>query len=204
MMRLRPDYPCICLSTRIKNQKCPNCTYATADPGSLTRHRKRRHEYVPVFRRSRAERPATMPVPLETPGPEIIIVNPNDLYVEGRTTKRNPLIASRATKTSKTSKDTCNSPRATSVSALDIAISKSMSPPKETTPRPPSIAALLDTPNPEPKRIRPSNLAALLNPVLEPRASLRDERGETWCYAEQQTKMQQRFSPFYEFGRFTR
>ncbi|KAJ3821833.1 hypothetical protein F5880DRAFT_761444 [Lentinula raphanica] len=61
--------------TRIKNQKCPNCTYATADPGSLTRHRKRRHEYVPVFRRSRAERPATMPVPLETPGPEIIILH---------------------------------------------------------------------------------------------------------------------------------
>ncbi|KAG7085694.1 hypothetical protein E1B28_003239 [Marasmius oreades] len=30
-----------------KNKHCPECDFSTGDPGSLTRHRKRRHAYVP-------------------------------------------------------------------------------------------------------------------------------------------------------------
>ncbi|KAF9068373.1 hypothetical protein BDP27DRAFT_1421910 [Rhodocollybia butyracea] len=39
--------------TKEKNQKCPSCDFDTVDPGSLTRHRKRRHEYVPKERKPR-------------------------------------------------------------------------------------------------------------------------------------------------------
>ncbi|KAE9397764.1 hypothetical protein BT96DRAFT_921227 [Gymnopus androsaceus JB14] len=51
------------LRTHTKNQRhrCPedDCNFKTCDPGSLTRHRKRRHQYVPKPRRRRA----TVPVP---------------------------------------------------------------------------------------------------------------------------------------------
>ncbi|KAL0062553.1 hypothetical protein AAF712_010592 [Marasmius tenuissimus] len=36
-----------------KNKKCPDCDFRTVDPGSLTRHRKRQHQYVPVPRKAR-------------------------------------------------------------------------------------------------------------------------------------------------------
>ncbi|KAL0579330.1 hypothetical protein V5O48_002663 [Marasmius crinis-equi] len=36
-----------------KNQCCPDCDFATVDPGSLTRHRKRWHQYVPKSRKAR-------------------------------------------------------------------------------------------------------------------------------------------------------
>ncbi|KAJ3863261.1 hypothetical protein EV359DRAFT_64948 [Lentinula novae-zelandiae] len=39
-------------STKEK-KKCPSCNFETPDPGTLTRHRKRRHEYVPEPRKSR-------------------------------------------------------------------------------------------------------------------------------------------------------
>ncbi|KAJ7585223.1 hypothetical protein C8J56DRAFT_1053613 [Mycena floridula] len=35
-----------------KTQACPDCDFRTADPGSLTRHRKRIHDYVPRSRKS--------------------------------------------------------------------------------------------------------------------------------------------------------
>ncbi|KAF9267506.1 hypothetical protein L218DRAFT_691903 [Marasmius fiardii PR-910] len=39
--------------TGVKDKVCPHvlCVFATGDPGSLTRHRKRKHEYVPRPRR---------------------------------------------------------------------------------------------------------------------------------------------------------
>ncbi|KAJ4469128.1 hypothetical protein C8R41DRAFT_629263 [Lentinula lateritia] len=36
-----------------EKKKCPSCNFETPDPGTLTRHRKRRHEYVPEPRKSR-------------------------------------------------------------------------------------------------------------------------------------------------------
>lgn len=46
-------------STKIKNQRCPEprCDFATSDPGSLTRHRKRLHKYVPEQRKRHSHRP---------------------------------------------------------------------------------------------------------------------------------------------------
>jgi hypothetical protein len=40
-------------STKIKDQLCLDCDFATADPSSLTRHRKRCHKYVPKPRKPR-------------------------------------------------------------------------------------------------------------------------------------------------------
>ncbi|KAJ4475000.1 hypothetical protein J3R30DRAFT_3706847 [Lentinula aciculospora] len=37
-----------------KSQACPSCDFKTCDPGSLTRHRKRIHSYVPKPRKARA------------------------------------------------------------------------------------------------------------------------------------------------------
>ncbi|KAK7060885.1 hypothetical protein VNI00_000618 [Paramarasmius palmivorus] len=39
--------------TREKNQQCPSCEFSTSDPGSLTRHRKRKHGYIPQTRNAR-------------------------------------------------------------------------------------------------------------------------------------------------------
>ncbi|KAL0580999.1 hypothetical protein V5O48_000993 [Marasmius crinis-equi] len=43
--------------TGVKDQICtyPQCTFRTSDPGSLTRHRKRKHKYVPRSRRKWCE-----------------------------------------------------------------------------------------------------------------------------------------------------
>ncbi|KAE9406927.1 hypothetical protein BT96DRAFT_915075 [Gymnopus androsaceus JB14] len=43
--------------TKNKTNNCPDCDFITADPGSLTRHRKRLHAYVPQMRRSRHPKP---------------------------------------------------------------------------------------------------------------------------------------------------
>ncbi|KAK1222265.1 hypothetical protein PQX77_014898 [Marasmius sp. AFHP31] len=43
----------LCNSTGDKNKKCPDCDFRTVDPGSLTRHRKRQHQYVPAPRKAR-------------------------------------------------------------------------------------------------------------------------------------------------------
>lgn len=37
-------------STGEKPNLCPSCDFTTADPGSLTRHRKRSHSYIPHHR----------------------------------------------------------------------------------------------------------------------------------------------------------
>src|ERR1700722_12108574 len=40
---------------------CPTCGFATTDPGSLTRHRKRRHGYNPKTRQDHPERSTSKP-----------------------------------------------------------------------------------------------------------------------------------------------
>lgn len=47
-------------STGERSQHCPDCDFRTSDPGSLTRHRKRLHKYVPKPRRRRANMPAPL------------------------------------------------------------------------------------------------------------------------------------------------
>lgn len=42
-------------STGEKSRLCPDCDFASADPGSLTRHRKRFHGYVPKPRQARVK-----------------------------------------------------------------------------------------------------------------------------------------------------
>ncbi|KAJ3813103.1 hypothetical protein EV368DRAFT_21986, partial [Lentinula lateritia] len=37
--------------TKSKTNSCPDCDFVTVDPGSLTRHRKRIHGYIPKMRR---------------------------------------------------------------------------------------------------------------------------------------------------------
>lgn len=44
-------------STKSKTNSCPDCDFVTVDPGSLTRHRKRIHGYIPKMRRSRQPKP---------------------------------------------------------------------------------------------------------------------------------------------------
>lgn len=57
---MRKTSPKFFFSTKTKNQICPepDCDFKTCDPGSLTRHRKRHHRYVPKPRRRRATVPA--------------------------------------------------------------------------------------------------------------------------------------------------
>ncbi|KAK7453403.1 hypothetical protein VKT23_011668 [Stygiomarasmius scandens] len=43
--------------TKNKTNHCPDCEFTTVDPGSLTRHRKRIHGYIPKSRRPRQPRP---------------------------------------------------------------------------------------------------------------------------------------------------
>ncbi|KAJ7578645.1 hypothetical protein C8J56DRAFT_353490 [Mycena floridula] len=38
-----------------QSSKCPNCPFKSTDPGSLTRHRKRLHNYIPKPRKSNAK-----------------------------------------------------------------------------------------------------------------------------------------------------
>ncbi|KAJ4000326.1 hypothetical protein F5050DRAFT_562950 [Lentinula boryana] len=54
--------------------KCPTCDFETPDPGSLTRHRKRRHEYVPEPRKPR--NPGNG-LPADCAQPQIIIETPS-------------------------------------------------------------------------------------------------------------------------------
>ncbi|KIK56466.1 hypothetical protein GYMLUDRAFT_247958 [Collybiopsis luxurians FD-317 M1] len=64
--------------TQVKDIQCPTCNFATGDPGSLTRHRKRRHEYVPKQRKPRT--PGNGPsgaTPAQAPG-EATIETPSD------------------------------------------------------------------------------------------------------------------------------
>lgn len=44
-------------STKSKTNCCPDCDFTTVDPGSLTRHRKRIHGYIPKLRRTRQSKP---------------------------------------------------------------------------------------------------------------------------------------------------
>ncbi|THU84944.1 hypothetical protein K435DRAFT_843480 [Dendrothele bispora CBS 962.96] len=43
--------------TKSKTNHCPDCDFTTVDPGSLTRHRKRIHGYIPKMRKPRQPRP---------------------------------------------------------------------------------------------------------------------------------------------------
>ncbi|KAJ3995061.1 hypothetical protein F5050DRAFT_373455 [Lentinula boryana] len=45
--------------TKSKTNNCPDCDFTTVDPGSLTRHRKRIHGYIPKTRRSRHPKPTS-------------------------------------------------------------------------------------------------------------------------------------------------
>ncbi|KAJ7581419.1 hypothetical protein C8J56DRAFT_1057403 [Mycena floridula] len=47
-----------------QSNKCPSCPFKTTDPGSLTRHRKRLHSYIPKRRKSKAK--ARKPSPTES------------------------------------------------------------------------------------------------------------------------------------------
>ncbi|KDQ23076.1 hypothetical protein PLEOSDRAFT_162898 [Pleurotus ostreatus PC15] len=53
----------------VKDRHCPECTFSTGDPGSLTRHRKRMHGYEPKARRPRLGGAAkrTSPYPSVSP-----------------------------------------------------------------------------------------------------------------------------------------
>lgn len=53
--------------TGSKTQKCPSCSFKTVDPGSLTRHRKRLHGYVPKGRNSKGRETETDKTPTPPP-----------------------------------------------------------------------------------------------------------------------------------------
>ncbi|KAG7090294.1 hypothetical protein E1B28_011891 [Marasmius oreades] len=55
--------------TKAKTERCPDCDFSTVDPGSLTRHRKRIHGYIPKTRRSRQPAPPKPPQILPIAGP---------------------------------------------------------------------------------------------------------------------------------------
>ncbi|KAJ3747933.1 hypothetical protein DFH05DRAFT_867244 [Lentinula detonsa] len=55
--------------TKSKTSCCPDCDFTTVDPGSLTRHRKRIHGYIPKMRRSRHPKPESEPG--DTPGADV-------------------------------------------------------------------------------------------------------------------------------------
>ncbi|KAJ3872526.1 hypothetical protein F5051DRAFT_153338 [Lentinula edodes] len=57
-----------------EKKKCPSCNFETPDPGTLTRHRKRRHEYVPEPRKPR--NPGNIS-PSDPAQPQIIIETPS-------------------------------------------------------------------------------------------------------------------------------
>lgn len=46
-------YGATCNSTQNKLRACPDCSFTTSDPGSLTRHRKRFHGYEPIQPKSK-------------------------------------------------------------------------------------------------------------------------------------------------------
>ncbi|KAJ4490219.1 hypothetical protein J3R30DRAFT_48510 [Lentinula aciculospora] len=156
--------------TKIKDQECPNCEFATADPGSLTRHRKRRHEYVPEHRKPRL-------VPPTRGNSDIVIVNSGNRYPGyGPSEVPHTLKAPKVSQVS--------SPASTPTSiALPVPVPILVPIPPKGQPRPPSIAGLLNAPQPQLMKIRPSNLAALLNPLPEPAS----------CRADQSLKMDSRF-----------
>ncbi|KAI3619678.1 transcriptional repressor ctcf-like [Moniliophthora roreri] len=47
--------------TKEKTHHCPDCDFSAVDPGSLTRHRRRKHNYIPKPRKSRATNTTTPP-----------------------------------------------------------------------------------------------------------------------------------------------
>lgn len=64
------------LSAKIKDQKCPDCDFASSDPGSLTRHRKNRHEYVPEHRKPRTNPTRAVSVQRSESRPSFIMIDP--------------------------------------------------------------------------------------------------------------------------------
>ncbi|KAJ4480202.1 hypothetical protein J3R30DRAFT_3470175 [Lentinula aciculospora] len=67
------------ISTKSKTNNCPNCDFTTVDPGSLTRHRKRIHGYIPKTRRSRHPKPSI------TTASVISSLDPGDTSARSRT-----------------------------------------------------------------------------------------------------------------------
>ncbi|KAF9257297.1 hypothetical protein L218DRAFT_1006306 [Marasmius fiardii PR-910] len=63
--------------TKAKTERCPDCDFSTVDPGSLTRHRKRIHGYVPKTRRSRQPAPPKQPQILPVAGPSSTTTSSN-------------------------------------------------------------------------------------------------------------------------------
>ncbi|KAH7878696.1 uncharacterized protein C8R40DRAFT_1090767 [Lentinula edodes] len=170
--------------TRIKDQECPDCEFATADPGSLTRHRKRRHEYVPERRKPRAEQ--TLSTSSASGTSDIIIINSGNRYPG-----HNP---------GRSASEVPQAPKALNQKASNPKLNAS-----NTTrpPRPPSIAGLLNALQPEPPKTRPPNLAALLNPLPEPVDISKGVGEASTCCAEQTWKMDRQSHPLYGFSRCT-
>ncbi|KAJ7595667.1 hypothetical protein C8J56DRAFT_922890 [Mycena floridula] len=54
------------IHTGNKSECCPDCDFKTSDPGSLTRHRKRFHNYIPQRRRARDNAKSPRNSPSET------------------------------------------------------------------------------------------------------------------------------------------
>ncbi|KDQ51790.1 hypothetical protein JAAARDRAFT_62313 [Jaapia argillacea MUCL 33604] len=52
------------MHSKVRSKKCPDCPFATSDPGSLTRHRKRLHAYDPKAQRKTKR---AVPTPTTTP-----------------------------------------------------------------------------------------------------------------------------------------
>ncbi|KAJ3875628.1 hypothetical protein F5051DRAFT_470241 [Lentinula edodes] len=187
--------------TRIKDQECPDCEFATADPGSLTRHRKRRHEYVPERRKPRAEQ--TLSTSSASGTSDIIIINSGNRY-PGHNPGRSASEVPQAPKAlnQKASNPKLNASNTTSAleSALQMPIP--IIPPTG-PPRPPSIAGLLNALQPELPKTRPPNLAALLNPLPEPVDISKGVGEASTCCAEQTWKMDRQSHPLYGFSRCT-
>ncbi|KAJ4495785.1 hypothetical protein C8J55DRAFT_494889 [Lentinula edodes] len=173
--------------TRIKDQECPDCEFATADPGSLTRHRKRRHEYVPERRKPRAEQTLSTSSGSASGTSDIIIINSGNRYPG-----HNP--GSSASEESQASK--ASTQKASTYPKLNASDTTRL-------PRPPSIAGLLNALQPEPPKTRPPNLAALLNPLPEPVHISKGVGEASACCAEQTWKMDQQSHPLYGFSRCT-
>lgn len=57
----------LCFSTGEKPHSCPDCPFTTADPGSLTRHRKNTHNYIPKKGTSKAKPAGTKQSRRRTP-----------------------------------------------------------------------------------------------------------------------------------------
>lgn len=80
--------------TKTKSERCPDCDFTTVDPGSLTRHRKRIHGYIPKTRRTRQPPPPKSDIVLSAAGPSTTILHnstiPQDAAVEAYTSDKLP------------------------------------------------------------------------------------------------------------------